>query len=256
MLYANSSGFSLSFNPTSSIKMKLVSFLPTGNYLNEQEFVLSDLMRCGTPYDATAAIVIGANIQKTCSFDTSYLMMRLTGKKWKGKTHQLLIRGDDGFYYDVAVYMPGSFQAIKRFFTEDIYTDPTKITLLTGFTISFNFNSDKKLDTPKMHPIYDTISRADQGSLMTMSYKIVFNTDITSFWIGALASFITVSVVALVHSIIKTYIGYLNKKSALQFFLNFIGVYSIWLYYYLLFMTGYWFLFTKTTTEPIVILPS
>jgi hypothetical protein len=107
-----------------------------------------------------------------------------------------------------------------------------------------------------MHPIYDTISRADQGSLMTMSYKIVFNTDITSFWIGALASFITVSVVALVHSIIKTYIGYLNKKSALQFFLNFIGVYSIWLYYYLLFMTGYWFLFTKTTTDPIVILPS
>jgi hypothetical protein len=77
MLYANNSGFSLSFNPKSTIQMKLVSFLPTGNYLSEQDFVLSDLMRCGTPYDATAAIVIGTNIQKTCSFDTSYLMLKL-----------------------------------------------------------------------------------------------------------------------------------------------------------------------------------
>lgn len=183
-------------------------------------------------------------------------MLKLTGKKWRGKVYQLLIQGDNGFYYDVSVYMPGSFQAIKRFFTEDIYTDAAKITLLTGFTISFNFNSNKKLDSPKLHPTYESIARSDQGSLMTMSYKVVFNTDITSFWVGALAAFISVSVVALVHSIVKTYIGYLNKKSALQFILNFIGVYSIWLYYYLLFMTGYWFLFTKTTTDPIVILPS
>lgn len=61
---------------------------------------------------------------------------------------------------------------------------------------------------------------------------------------------------ALIHSIIKTYIGYLNRRSALQFFINFAGLYSLWLYYYLLFMTGYWFLFTKSTSSPVIILPS
>lgn len=54
---------------------------------------------------------------------------------------------------------------------------------------------------------------------------------------------------------VKTYIGYLNKKSALQFFINFAGVYSLWLYYYLLFITGYWFLFTKSASTPPFLLP-
>lgn len=71
-----------------------------------------------------------------------------------------------------------------------------------------------------------------------------------------MGAFIAISVVALVHSIIKTYIGYLNRRSALQFFINFAGLYSLWLYYYLLFMSGYWFLFTKTTSSPVIILPS
>ena len=61
---------------------------------------------------------------------------------------------------------------------------------------------------------------------------------------------------ALIHIIVRTYIGYLNKKSALQFFVNFAGIYSLWLFYYLLFMTGYWFMFTKAASSPVIILPS
>lgn len=83
----------------------------------------------------------------------------------------------------------------------------------------------------------------------------MFDNDLTSFWNGAMASFITISVVALIHSIIKTYIGYLNKFSAVKFFFHFAGIYSLWLFYYLLCLTGYWFLFTKTTTSSFIFLP-
>ena len=84
---------------------------------------------------------------------------------------------------------------------------------------------------------------------------MLFSCDLSTYWTGAIASFIVVSVVALIHTIAKTYIGYLNRKSAVQFLTNFTGIYSLWLFYYLLFMTGYWFLFTKTTSSPFLLLP-
>ena len=92
-------------------------------------------------------------------------------------------------------------------------------------------------------------------SLLTLSYNILFFSDLGSFWTGALVSFSIVSVAAIVHTIVKTYISFLNRKSALVFLSNFAGVYSLWLFYYLLGFSGYWFLFTKTTSVPFLLLP-
>ena len=89
----------------------------------------------------------------------------------------------------------------------------------------------------------------------TLTHNIRFNSDLGSFFTGALISFIVVVVAALVHTIGKTYLSYLNRKSALTFFVNFAGVFSLWLFYYLLGMSGYWFLFTKTTSSPFLLLP-
>jgi len=47
--------------------------------------------------------------------------------------------------------------------------------------------------------------------------------------------------------VLKTYIGYLNRKTPFLFFLNFIDLWSFWMFYFLLIITGYWFIFTKTT---------
>lgn len=131
---------------------------------------------------------------------------------------------------------------------------------MTGFTLTFAFTNGK-LTSPTLTPSYTVVSiQSSTGtaasSLITMDYEILFTTDLSSFWTGALGAFIAISVVAVIHTAIKTYIGYLNRRSGLQFFLNFAGLYSLWLYYYLLFMTGYWFLFTKTASTPIIILPS
>lgn len=240
--------------------MKLVSYLPTGNYVGEKTFALPDLMKCGTPVDAWAQVSIGTNIQVTCTYNVNSLVALMGGKQWKGRVYQLLVQGGDSNYYDVGVTMPGSSQTIKRFFIEDTFTSSSQINLMTAFVLSFTF-SNGQLINPTLSPTYSIIdiqsaSGVVANPLTPMSYEILFTTDISSFWTGALGAFIAVSVVALIHSIIKTYIGYLNRRSALQFFINFAGLYSLWLYYYLLFMTGYWFLFTKTTSSPVIILPS
>jgi Meckelin (Transmembrane protein 67) len=218
-------------------------------------------MKCGTPMDTTAQVEIGTNIIVTCTYNVNNLIAMTGGKQWRGRTYQLLVKSEDGNYYDVGVLMPGSSQTIKRFFIEDTTSSTNSINLMTGFTLSFNYNSKSKLDTPTLAPIYtivsiDSSSGISSAPLTTMTYEVLFTNDISSFWNGALISFIVISVIALIHTIAKTYIGYLNKKSPLQFFINFAGVYSLWLYHYLLFMTGYWFLFTKSAASPVFLLPS
>lgn len=95
--------------------MKLVSFLPTGNYLGEKTFTLNDLMKCGTPIDSNAQITMGTNIRVTCTYNVNSLIAMMSGRQWKGRVYQLLVQGDGGTYYDVGVNMPGSSQTIKRF---------------------------------------------------------------------------------------------------------------------------------------------
>lgn len=137
--------------------MKIVSFLPTGNYLGEKSFVLNDLMKCGTPTDAGAQVQIGVNIRVTCSYNVNSLIAMMGGRQWKGKVYQLLVQSDDGNYYDVGVTMPGSTQAIKRFFIEDTFTSNNQINLMTSFALSFTF-SNGKLTTPTLTPSYSTVS--------------------------------------------------------------------------------------------------
>ncbi len=173
----------------------------------------------------------------------------------------MLVKGDSGSYYDVPVYMSGSSQPIRRFFLQDKYTYSNKINVLSSFTLSFTFKNGQLIN-PSFTPSYTLLSIQTgtniiaQSSTLTLSYNVYFGSDLSSFWTGLIASFIVISIAAVVHTIVKTYIGYLNRKSPLLFFLNFTGTYSLWLFYYLLFMSGYWFLFTKTTSSPFLLLPA
>ena len=157
--------------------------------------------------------------------------------------------------------MSGSSTPIRRFFLEDTYTYSDKINVLTSLTLQFSFSGGQLL-SPSLTPTYTLLSTqvgtgvAGQSSTKTLTYKVQFSSDLSGFWVGAIASFVVISIIAVVHAIIKTYIGYLNRKSALLFFLNFANTYSLWLFYYLLSMSGYWFLFTKTTSSPFLLLPT
>jgi hypothetical protein len=258
-LNTDSLSFSLTTAKSTPIVLKLVSFSATGNYVGEKTLVLGDIMRCGTPSDSELGVVFGTNIQASCSFDFNNFITQINGKQYQGKLYQLLVQGDDQNYHDVPVYMSGSSSPVKRFFLEDTYTYTNKINVLTSFTLDFTF-AGGKITSPRFTPTYTLLS-TELGtgvvgtSQLVLSFNILFACDLAGYWTGALASFIVISIVALVHTIVKTYIGYLNRRSALQFFPNFAGVYSLWLFYYLLFMTGYWFLFTKATSSPYLLLP-
>lgn len=62
-------------------------------------------------------------------------------------------------------------------------------------------------------------------------------------------------VLAIVQAVIRTYIGYLNRGSPLSFFFYFPKFLSLWMFYFLLVISGYWFLFTKTTQELYIFIP-
>jgi hypothetical protein len=57
-----------------------------------------------------------------------------------------------------------------------------------------------------------------------------------------------VNALIIIYACIRTYISYLNRKTPFLFFLNLIDVWSFWMFYFLLVITGYWFLFTKSTS--------
>lgn len=61
--------------------------------------------------------------------------------------------------------------------------------------------------------------------------------------------FIVVNILILLHTAGKTYIGYLNRKSGLVFLMTLMDIWSFWMFYFLFITTGYWFLFTKTTSN-------
>ena len=115
--------------------------------------------------------------------------------------------------------MSGSSQPIRRFFLEDSFSQSNKLTVLSAFILQFTFQGGKIL-SPRFEPTYTLLS-TELGtgvigqSSHTLSFEVLFTTDLGTFWTGAIASFIVVSVAAIVHTIIKTYIGFLNRKSFL-----------------------------------------
>ena len=82
----------------------------------------------------------------------------------------------------------------------------------------------------------------------TLTYKFLFSSDLTGFWSTILPIFIVLNILILLHATGKTYISYLNRRTPFLFFLNLIDVWSFWIFYFLLIITGYWFLLTKTTS--------
>jgi hypothetical protein len=217
-------------------------------------------MRCGAPPSTDFPITVGNNIYQTCTYDFNNLIGKLSSKQYFPRVYALLVQADDLKFYEVAVFMPASSQPIKRFFLEDTVTSTTKINVLTSLSLTFDLDSNGKLINPFLYPIYSFLPLQSgsivSNSLVTLTYNVTFNYNVSTFWTGALASFISVCVIAVIHAIGKTYIGHLNKKSALLFFINLLNTWSLWTFYYLLILTGYWFLLTKTTSSLFILIPT
>ena len=78
----------------------------------------------------------------------------------------------------------------------------------------------------------------------------------TTFWTGAIVIFSIVNVVVLIQSIVRTYIGYLNRESPVAFLFYFAKFWSLWMFYVLFAFSGYWFLATKTTQNLFAFVPA
>jgi len=59
----------------------------------------------------------------------------------------------------------------------------------------------------------------------------------------------------LIQSIVRTYIAHLNRQSLLSFFYYLANFWSLWMFYFLIAMSGYWFLFCKTTQNVFIFIP-
>lgn len=102
-----------------------------------------------------------------------------------------------------------------------------------------------------------------QGSKITpttdknqiINYQIKFVYDLKTFWTPFIAIFITINILILIQSIIRTYIAHLNKQSVLNFFFYFANFWSLWMFYFLIAISGYWFFFCKTTQDVYIFIP-
>ena len=101
---------------------------------------------------------MGSNYEVNCDYNFNNLIRLLNSKQQKGRVYQILVKGGDGNYYDVPVYMPGATQAIKRFFTEDAYTYTDRITVMTGCTLTFTLNDGGSLADPRLEPTYTQLT--------------------------------------------------------------------------------------------------
>ena len=138
--------------------MKLVYYLPEGNYVKEKALELGDIMRCGTPSQTDFALGIGSNIEVSCDFNFDNLVAQIGGKTYQSYVYQLLILGQNGNYYEVNTYIDGSSQAVKRFFLEDTYTSSTELTVMTSMTFEVTLDSDSALVSPSLYVSYTQLS--------------------------------------------------------------------------------------------------
>jgi hypothetical protein len=115
--------------------MKLIYFLPEGNYVKEKDLQLSDIMRCGLPSNTDIALLIGNNLQVTCDFNFNNLVAQMSGTNYKTYVYQLLIQGQNGAYYEVNTYINSNSQPVKRFFLEDTFTSSSSINVLKSLKV-------------------------------------------------------------------------------------------------------------------------
>ena len=73
-LYSMSAG---SFDKNTPLSLKLISFLPEGNYVGEQDLKLPDILRCGLPSNLIS-LSVGNNFYTTCTYNFDYLAEKLS----------------------------------------------------------------------------------------------------------------------------------------------------------------------------------
>jgi hypothetical protein len=71
--------------------MKLISYLPEGNYVREKDFQLADIMRCGLPTKTDMTIGMGNNIHVSCSFNFNNVVAQMSANSYKSYLYQLFI---------------------------------------------------------------------------------------------------------------------------------------------------------------------
>lgn len=179
----------------------------------------------------------------------------MAGANFKSYVYQMLIQGQNAAWYEVNVYLSGNSQPVKRFFLEDTFTSSNAVNVMTGMRFQITLNTDGLLVSPSLYLTYTKLSMQVGAGIIpaasqkqSLSYSIQFTSQLSSFWSVIMPIFIVVNILILVHSILRTYIGYLNRKTPFLFFLNFIDIWSLWMFYFLMITTGYWFVFTKTTS--------
>jgi hypothetical protein len=138
---------------------------------------------------------------------------------------------------------------------EDIFTSKTTINILTSLTFELTLTTEGYLIEPSLYLGYKTLSLAtgvgispSSSASQTITYNFQFTSYLDGFWSIILPVFIVLNVLILLHTAGKTYISYLNRKTPFLFFLNLIDIWSFWMFYFLMVTTGYWFLFTKSTS--------
>lgn len=159
------------------------------------------------------------------------------------------------------VFIGTSTKAVKRFFLEDTYTSNNYVNVLTNFKLSIFLNDTSYLTSPQLKISYTKLSYQNgkvsptSDKDKTLTYQIKFIYTLTTFWPPFLGIFIAINVLVLIQSIIRTYIAYLNRRSILRFFYFFANFWSTWIFYFLIVISGYWFLFGKTTQNVYIFIP-
>jgi hypothetical protein len=138
--------------------LKLIYFLPEGNYIKEKSLKLGEILRCGLPQNTDLPIQIGNNIQISCNFNFNNLVAQMGSQTYKSYVYQLLIQGQNGAYYEVSTYINGNSQPVKRFFLEDTFTSTSSVNVLTSLKFSLTLSSDGSLVSPSLYVSYTQLS--------------------------------------------------------------------------------------------------
>lgn len=136
---------------------------------------------------------------------------------------------------------------------EDTLTSSTTVNIMNKLKFSVTLNSSGYLVSPKLELSYKQLSyldgkvtpSTDKDQSLTYMVKFVYN--LSTFWGPFIGIFITLNVIVLLQSLARTYIAYLNRQSILGFFFYLANFWSLWMFYFLIVISGYWFLFCKTT---------
>lgn len=173
----------------------------------------------------------------------------------------MFVKGEADAYFPVEVYIGSSGVAVRRFFLEDLRTSSTYMNVLSTLKLSFSLNSTGYLVSPQLRLTYKKLSIQGQKITPTtdksqqLTYTIKFTYNLQTFWTPYIAIFITLNILILLQSLARTYIAHLNKQSVLSFFFYLAHFWSLWMFYFLIAVSGYWFLFCKTTQDVYIFIP-